>query len=161
MPGLLPPVRMRTMQVEERTGIAASAPELLCELVRLRAELVVEGRELLEGWRPCLRRRSFLTSAVNLAHYVALRRRDLRALQEALMPLGLSSLGRCEGRVLANVDAVIASLAAIAGSAEGGGFVHPRRAVFYRGNRLLRRHTDEVFGPQPASRGVRIMVPLA
>ena len=34
------------------------------------------------------------------------------------MPLGLSSLGRCEGRVLANIDAVIAALARIAGAEE-------------------------------------------
>ena len=36
------------------------------------------------------------------------------------MPLGLSSLGRCEARVLPTLDAVLAALARIVGS-EGGG----------------------------------------
>jgi dienelactone hydrolase len=48
-----------------------------------------------------------------MATYLALRRRDLRSLQLALMPLGLSSLGRCEPRVLENLDAVLQALAAI------------------------------------------------
>ena len=38
--------------------------------------------------------RSYLKSARNLAHYVALRHRDIRPLQEELAQLGLSSLGR-------------------------------------------------------------------
>src|SRR5262245_23254507 len=130
---------------------------LLAELVDLRSQVVAEGDELLESWRPALRRRAFLPSAVNLARYVALRRRDLRALQESLMPLGLSSLGRCEARVLENLDAVIASLAGITDAP----IAHPRAATFYCGNRLLRRHTEAVFGPTPAGRRVRIMVTLA
>jgi pyruvate kinase len=43
---------------------------------------------------------------VNVAHYVAPRR--LGEIQEVPMPIGLSSLGRCEGRVVPNLDAVIA-----------------------------------------------------
>jgi pyruvate kinase len=38
-------------------------------------------------------------SAVNLSHYLALRRQDIRHLQLELGGLGLSSLGRCEGHV--------------------------------------------------------------
>ncbi len=138
------------------------SPEfLLRELVELREQVVAEGDELIAQWRPVLRRRAFLPSAVNLARYIALRRRDLRGLQEALMPLGLSSLGRCEARVLANLDAVIASLAAVAGEELSlPGIRHPRPAAFYRGNRFLRRHTEAVFGPTPAGRQVRIMVTL-
>jgi pyruvate kinase len=135
------------------------AGALLGELLELREEVAREGRELLDTWRPALARRAFLPSAVNLSHYIALRRRDLRTLQEALMPLGLSSLGRCEGRVLANLDAVIASLALLAGLDEPGR-VHPRSSTFYRGNRLLRHHTDAVFGRPAGRREVRIMVTL-
>ena len=47
---------------------------------------------------------------------LALRRYDLRPLQTALMPWGLSSLGRIEGRVMPNLDAVIATLEVICGS---------------------------------------------
>jgi pyruvate kinase len=35
-----------------------------------------------------------------------LRRLDLRELQHRLMGLGLSSIGRCEGRVLTTLDAI-------------------------------------------------------
>jgi pyruvate kinase len=137
-----------------------SSELLLAELVELRQQVVAEGDELMARWRPALERRAFLPSAVNLARYIALRRRDLRGLQEALMPLGLSSLGRCEARVLANLDAVIASLAAVVGKQLSPPIQHPRPAVFYRGTRLLGRHTETVFGPEPAGRQVRIMVTL-
>ena len=44
----------------------------------------------MERWRPLIRREEFLPSAGNLARYLALRRHDLRPLQTALMPWGLS-----------------------------------------------------------------------
>jgi hypothetical protein len=47
------------------------------------------------------------TSARNLVHYLALRRRDLRLLQWQLASAGLSSLGRAESRALANLQAVL------------------------------------------------------
>ena len=134
---------------------------MLGELIELRADVVAEGDALFDQWRPALTRRAFRPSALNLARYLALRRRDLRPLQEALMPLGLSSLGRCEARVLPNLDAVIASLAAIIGGDQSPSLPpHPRPRAFYRGNRLLDRHTQAVFGPTPANRQVRIMVTL-
>ncbi len=148
------------MQTTAEIESVHDARKLLHGLVELRDEVVSEGAQLLESWRPALHRRAFLPSAVNLANYIALRRRDVRPLQEALMPLGLSSLGRCEGRVLANLDAVIASLAWILDE-DCGPIRHPRAATFYRGNRLLRRHTEAVFGPTPERRDVRIMVTLA
>ena len=144
--------------MDSATTIAAT--RLLDELVDLRDHVCAEGDELLALWRPALARRAFIPSAFNLAHYVALRRRDLRPLQEQLMSLGLSSLGRCEARVLPNLDAVIASLAAVAGADASKPFARPRPAAFYRGSRLLERHTTAVFGPTPANRQVRIMVTL-
>ena len=48
------------------------------------------------GWSEGGPRADFAEGAANLA----LRRRDLRPLQRALMVLGLSLLGRLEGRVL-------------------------------------------------------------
>ena len=46
-------------------------------------------------------------SARNLVHYLALRAHDLRPLQQQLAWLGLSSLGRAESHVLANLDKVL------------------------------------------------------
>jgi pyruvate kinase len=150
------------MQTAEGSPTDAAPTTLLRDLIELRSEVVREGGQLLETWRPALHRRAFLPSAVNLAYYIALRRRDLRELQEALMPLGLSSLGRCEARVLQNLDSVIASLARIADVGEDSySIAHPRPAAFYRGNRLLRRHTEAVLGTTPGRREVRIMVTLA
>jgi pyruvate kinase len=136
------------MTTSIEANAASTSEPLLCELVELRERVAAEADELLALWRPALRRRAFLPSAVNLAHYVALRRRDLRGMQEALMPLGLSSVGRCEARVLANLDAVIASLASVVGDADApGGIRRPRPAAFYRGNRFLRRHSEASTAP--------------
>src|SRR5689334_23375718 len=84
-----------------------SPAELLETLRTLRAEIAAEGGEFAETWRPAIRRRAFRIGVLNLGHYLALRRRDLRRLQEALMVYGLSSLGRLESRVLPTLDAVI------------------------------------------------------
>ena len=46
-------------------------------------------------------------SARNLVHYLALRRCDIRRLQLELGQHGLSSLGRSEGYVLANLEEVL------------------------------------------------------
>jgi pyruvate kinase len=132
-------------------------PGLVYDRLRLlRDEVAAEAERQLDEWRSSVVRPSFLPSAANLAAYLALRRRDLRSLQLALMPLGLSSLGRCESRVRESLDAVLGALGAIIGSgppplpADG----------FFEGSRLLERATEEVFGPTPATRQVRIMVTL-
>jgi pyruvate kinase len=97
-------------------------------------------------------------SARNLLHYVALRRRDLRSLQTHLASCGLSSLGRAEAQVLANVEAVRQAVERIA----NGGPPAPTRlglaTGFARGNDLLEAHTRALLGPPPAGRHVRIMV---
>ena len=87
---------------------------LLRRVRELRAEVDDEARKTFDGW-PTITRRAFLPSARNLARYLALRARDLRPLQTALIPWGLSSLGRSESRVMPSLDAVIATLADVAG----------------------------------------------
>lgn len=54
-------------------------------------------------------------SARNLIHYLALRGRDIRQLQEQLAALGLSSLGRTESHVLAAFEAVLNVVHQLAG----------------------------------------------
>ena len=101
----------------------------------------------------------FRESARNLIHYLALRVRDLRPLQEQLAWLGLSSLGRSESHVLASLDKVLSLLHRITGqpwadkSAE-----EPAGSVSSR--RLLERHAVELLGDYPQGRPVRIMVTL-
>jgi pyruvate kinase len=98
-------------------------------------------------------------SAANLSHYLALRRHDLRRLQQRLADLGLSSLGRSESHVLANLDKVLGILHRLDGqpwaalSAEEPTGPH-------RGPALLEAHGEALFGAAPADRAVRIMVTL-
>jgi pyruvate kinase len=141
--------------LEPETLRAPRAAELLAMLRALRADLAAEGQETLERWPRPLARHAFKLGSVNLAHYLALRRRDLRDLQDELTLLGLSSLGRLEARVLANLDAVIAALAPHAG--ERAPF--PSARAFYRGERLLDRNSAELFGRSAPPRQA-IMVTL-
>jgi pyruvate kinase len=138
-----------------------SDPQLLLSMLeQLHDDICQEGQALFARWRPTIRRRAFLISGHNLACYLALRRRDLRPLQTALMPWGLSSLGRSEARVLPNLDAVIATLHAVCRNDCAASPSHPSLRAFFRGERLLQRNVDELFGPTQARRRMRIMVTL-
>jgi pyruvate kinase len=136
----------------------ANQVELLTRMQALFAEVDAGGRERFARWHNSLRRRAFIPGAWNFAAYLALRQNDLRPIQTALMPLGLSSLGRCEGRVRPNLCAVIEALAARCAEPSVGPATTAR--AFFRGERLLRAETARVFGPQQSDRAVRIMVTL-
>ena len=138
-----------------------STPQgLLSTLQALRQTVESEGKATFDNWNPHIQRTAFIDSAVNLAEYLALRRHDLRPLQTALMPWGLSSLGRIEGRVMPNLDAVIATLEVICGSKSDRHFQRPPVEFFFEGDRLLQQHTEELFGESSPHRRVRIMVTL-
>jgi pyruvate kinase len=128
-------------------------------LEALHEEVVRDGDALFDRWRPRIARPSFAVSALNLARYIALRRRDLRDLQVTLMPWGLSSLGRCEARVIENLEAVLDAARALA-STDGLRSAAPSAEAYFRGHELLRAHTAEALGPAPSRRTVRIMVTL-
>ncbi len=138
-----------------------SAPQdLLTALRELRATVYQEGQAIFDQWRSQIQRPAFIDSSLNLAYYLALRRHDLRCLQTALMPWGLSSLGRIEARVLPNLDAVIATLAAICQPGDTSLPQHPPLTAFFEGERLLQQHTEDLFGVSSSDRRVRIMVTL-
>lgn len=94
----------------------------------------------------------------NLAYYIALRRHDLRPLQRRLMPLGLSSLGRLESRVMPTLDAVISALSALSG--HQGATLPPEEREFFRGEQSLAEASDALFGRPNPGRRTRIMVTL-
>jgi pyruvate kinase len=142
--------------------VAATAREPVClslidELQKLRQSM--RGREA--GMQAELSRVSpkYRESARNLIHYLALRVHDLRTVQEQLAWLGLSSLGRSESHVLANLDKVLGILHCLTAqewldkSAE-----EPAGSVSSR--RLLERHATDLLGTHPQGRQVRIMVTL-
>jgi pyruvate kinase len=95
-------------------------------------------------------------SGQNLVHYLALRRHDLRAVQEKLAALGLSSLGRAEPHVMSSIVSVLKilrHLAAYPQMVPNGHYIS-----FSDGGKLLWQNAEALFGPKPAQRSVRIMV---
>ena len=95
-----------------------------------------------------------------MAHYLALRSRDLRDLQAELVPWGLSSLGRSEARVLSNLDAVIATLAAVVDD-HAQAISRPSLREHLDGERRLTSNTNELFGHLAGERRIRIMVTMS
>ncbi len=96
-------------------------------------------------------------SAANLVHYLALRRRDMRPLQEKLAAVGLSSMGRAESHVLGNLHAIIILLQRALGKKAQQtptSFI----ASSAPGADLLEINTDRLLGKPPPNRRVRIMV---
>lgn len=131
---------------------------LIDDLERLHSDmldLVKENLPMLEQIQPDSR-----LSAANLLHYLALRRRDVRGLQDQLAALGLSSLGRTETHVISGVRAVIRILASLQKLKP---HLHPPAEAVCDGDvgrRLLERNTNLLLGPEPEGRNVRIMVTM-
>lgn len=96
--------------------------------------------------------------AANLAHYLALRQFDLRSLQSELARLGVSSLGRAEGHVLATLNAIATVLAAL-DDAPPPALTEPP-VDFDGGQARLDIAANRLLGPAPAGRDTRIMVTM-
>ena len=134
------------------------------ELAALIGRLSAVREQLLgasEGWRPWIEGRDADrdASARNLLQYLALRRHDLRDIQDPLVALGLSSLGGIEGHVQASVEAVLDALGALAQlppEARSG----PQPIGFDHSRRLLSMRTAALLGPVPRRRPTRIMVTM-
>jgi pyruvate kinase len=131
---------------------------LLDEITSLRMRIVAGALKRLEHLRDYYDEGRFTPSALNLAHYLELRRTDLRPLQERLAAVGLSSLGRGEAHVDATLDSIIALLSLATGRAvsvqQNGG------PIFGEGHHLLVQHTASLFGHGMRSRQARVMVTL-
>lgn len=129
-----------------------SLESIRSEMAGLESVLSERGRDI----HP-----SQLPSAANLMHYVALRRHDVRQIQEKLATLGLSSLGRAESHILGAVDAVLGILYRMAGSDREPPPERTGSPVrFPEGKALLERHTEALLGPKPPYRRVRVMVTM-
>lgn len=131
---------------------------LLNKVADLRDNIYEEGTKAFKKWENEISRDAFELSAQNLAYYLALRRRDVRDIQSELTPWGLSSLGRLESRTLNNIDAVLASLSAIAG--KDSRWSYPSQSSYITGQEQLSKNAIEQFGKQPQNRHTRIMVTL-
>jgi len=125
-----------------------SNPEKLYEkLISLRKKVTEEGDRLYQKWLPFLKEENQESSAKNLAYYLALRNHDIRKIQEALTPWGLSSLGRLESRVLDNLNAVILSLGTILGKEKEVAEVdYPSMDDYLASSKELEKNTATIFG---------------
>ena len=125
-------------------------------LAALRADVLADERRLAARLQAVDAQQR--DSARNLVHYLALRRHDLRALQDELSRHGLSSLGRAEADVLPALERVLAVLQRLLGAP-----LLPApatRLAGLSGRRRLAAQAAALFGPPPLARAVRIMVTL-
>jgi pyruvate kinase len=95
--------------------------------------------------------------ALNLIHYLALRRQDLSALQAELGELGLSQLSRAESNVKASILSVRRALCQMRGRDEEPGH---HAASFSEAHAALTRHAVQLFGEGATSSTPAIMVTL-
>ena len=127
--------------------------ESICDdMLRLEASLLKRTLAVHEAHRP---------SARNLAHYLALRRHDVRGLQSQLALLGLSSLGRTESHALTAVQTVHHVLNVLVGKDASLPCPAEPSVGIGEGAEILERNTDALLGPPPPKRKVRIMVTMA
>lgn len=131
--------------------------QLIKELSALRENVIaapVAAQKYLDAVHP-----DFYESAVNLLHYLALRRHDLRSLQCRLSELGLSSLGRAEAHVLSSIEKVLYLLHNLKHDTQTLP-EKPSGLDFSKGQQLLKDHTDVLLGQNNTGRDVRIMVTM-
>ena len=111
-------------------------------MVALRNEVKLEGDQTYQKWQLHIERDNY-HGALNLAYYLALRRRDIRELQASLSPYGLS-LGRSEAKTLENLDAVIRTLGTVLGEVNYDPS-EVSETMFYEGANNLQKNTLELF----------------
>jgi pyruvate kinase len=144
-------------EIRNRGKDEQDVSEIIDELQTIRRDLIrAEERfaTLIASTHPIWRE-----SARNLVHYLALRRFDIRRLQTKLAAMGLSSLGRSEGHVMATIESVLNVLLNL--STHGSINLEKSKSPGYgEGTRLLEKHTEALLGERPANRFVRIMVTM-
>lgn len=124
----------------------------LLEQLALRTES--EQAALLQKVHP-----NYAVSARNLVHYLAVRSRELRNLQEGLSEMGISSQSHAEGYTLHNLANIRRLLLALLGKPWRNVPVYPGPNIA-DSDRLLRRHTQYMFGKAHYTFHTRLMVTL-
>jgi pyruvate kinase len=134
-----------------QTRTSQSLLDAVLALARVLDEEALARRVDIDAVQPKHR-----SSALNLAHYLGLRKHDVRALQLELAAIGLSSLGRCEGHVRDTVDKLCTWL-----SGAGPVAISPPHRDYpdsVAAEHLLHANARALFGPKPKDRHVYIMV---
>jgi len=134
---------------------------LLQELLTLRSAVSDDAAQRLAPYGERDTKKAYSKSASNLACYLALRRHDLRPLQARLAELGLSSLGRGESHIMANLERVTGLIAELLQQPFDACNDAFPALDFAEGPALLSRHASQLLGEPAKGRSSRIMVTLA
>ncbi len=127
--------------------------ELRDEVTALRDAVAREGDARLTAWKLS---GDAAENARNLANYLALRSRDLSALQLRLAAYGLSSLGRSEADVMPALEALLTTLRRLCGEDAD----YPARQSLHKGEEALMGACARIFGGCDDARQTRIMATL-
>ena len=134
--------------------------ELLDDLSHLKGRILSGTKNEIAGLAVEQTDQERLSSISNLFNYVVMRREDLRPLQARLATAGLSSLGRGEAHVLANIDRVIDMLSRAVLRRPGESGSAGVSVDYDAGHRLLRQRAENIFGAAPTGRSEYIMVTM-
>ncbi len=142
--------------------IARELAVLLREVADLSDAVGREGADLARSWGGEPNGKTPSAREQNLGAYLSLRRRDITALQGRLAAFGLSSLGRSEGKVRLQLDALLATLRRLNGESDAP---YPDRSAFAAAADELQAETARLFGPSrvgaPRARILATMPPEA
>lgn len=138
---------------EKSKSVEAIYESLLVNLKKLSHELVSTEEEFEKNIKKVHDQHA--GAAINLVHYLGLRRQDLRKLQTELANVGLSSLGRSESKVLPTIHSIIYLLESALNAERS-----QTSQIQYENNPFLEKNSLEVFGAPPSDRNVRILVTL-
>src|SRR5699024_10069706 len=133
--------------------------ELLEEVMEIRKSVIEEGDRLYDRWNRTPIRAAYENSARNLAYYMAFRKKDMRDLQERLIPWGVSSLGRLEADVLGSLNALTKTLGYITDT-DVGDIDYRSSSSFEERNEKLQNNADEIFGGIQGDRLTRVLVTM-
>ena len=102
----------------------------------------------------------YQASARNLLHYLALRQTDIRPLQNELVAIGLTSLGKAEMSVMSTLENVLRNLHVLADEPFQPLESEEPWVSYQLGPQLLEQHTEQLLGDPHEKRKVRIMVTM-
>lgn len=134
--------------------------KLIKELLQQLEKSIAEAKDNEEHYGSFLRdlHPGYRKSAENLLHYLALRKKDIRGLQEKLGSIGLSRLARAEMHVMATLVSIRDILAMLAGIKPKVGIT--RVMSVQASEDIISRNNMALLGRKPRGRRVRIMVTL-
>ena len=136
-------------KTEKSKSVEATYESLLANLKKLSHELVSTEQEFDKNIKKV--HVQHVEAAINLVHYLGLRRQDLRKLQTELANVGLSSLGRSESKVLPTIHSIIYLLESALNAERS-----QASQIQYANNAFLEKNSLEVFGAPPSDRNARL-----